>query len=215
MIFLKHILDALFPRSCIGCDKNGRTICEKCIERAPKARDTENSFLSVFDYRDGVIKKALWMLKYKNRRDVAEDLGRTMADHFAEDLIELAQMKNFVNPVLIPIPLSKKKLRKRGYNQSLLIAKSVAKNLQNFNLEIIENVLIKTKDTPPQAKIKNRRERLENLKDCFAISNKEKIVGRNIILVDDITTTGATLREATKVLKNAHAKKIISITAAH
>jgi ComF family protein len=126
----------------------------------------------------------------------------------------MALLENFTNPLLIPIPISKKRYRERGYNQSLLVCKELIRiDKENFDLE--SSVLIKNKETEHQARIKNRNERLKNIIGSFETKNENKIKNRNIILIDDITTTGATLNEAKKILKESGAKKIIAFTVAH
>ena len=123
-------------------------------------------------------------------------------------------MENFRDPVIIPIPLAKKRMHERGFNQSLLISKKISK-LSSGNLILEKDVLIKPKDTEHQARIENRNERLKNIVGSFRVINEEKIKNRNIILIDDVTTTGATLGEAKKVLKQAGARKVIAFTVAH
>jgi len=83
------------------------------------------------------------------------------------------------------------------------------------NMQLANNILIKPKETEHQARIRDRRERLKNIAGSFAVKNNEKIKGKNIILIDDILTTGATLSEAKKVLKQAGARKVIAFTVAH
>jgi ComF family protein len=118
-------------------------------------------------------------------------------------------------PCSAPIPISKTRLKERGYNQTLLLAKALVHldNNQNFKLE--ENILLKIKETLHQARLKNKKARLENLLGTFEVINIEKIQNRNIILIDDVVTTGATLTEAKKVLRKAGAKKIIAFSIAH
>ena len=144
-----------------------------------------------------------------------------------EELSELSVMKNFQNPVLIPIPLSLKRYRERGYNQAELICEELVKLDSNSNLRygvdvktkrnfyLEKNVLIKIKETEHQVNIKDRRDRLKNLSDSFSVKNPEIIKGKNIILIDDVLTTGATLTEAKKILKSFGAKKVIAFTVAH
>ena len=124
-------------------------------------------------------------------------------------------MENFRDALLVPIPLSGSRLRERGFNQALLLCESLVAldNNQNFKLE--KNVLIKPKETEHQAKIEDRQKRLKNIIGSFAVKNPELIQKKNIILIDDITTTGATLHEAKKILRAAGARKVIAFTIAH
>jgi ComF family protein len=121
---------------------------------------------------------------------------------------------NFNNPIIIPIPVHKNSLKERGYNQSEIIAKNIISFDNEKIFKIEPNALSKIKETPHQSKLKNKNDRLKNLKDCFYAD--EKIVkNKNIILIDDVITTGTTMLEATKTLKKAEAKKVIGFSIAH
>lgn len=112
---------------------------------------------------------------------------------------------------VIPIPLSKDRLRERGFNQSLLLAKAVA---DHYRLNLVDNVLKRTKETKTQSGLKDWEERKENVKNCFALENPELIKGKNIILVDDVYTSGATMNEAAETLRANGARKIIALVIA-
>src|SRR5204863_311048 len=116
---------------------------------------------------------------------------------------------------LIPIPLSPKRMRERGFNQALLIASALCRIDRGENFTLEKDVLQKPKETRHQAEIENRSERLKNLIGSFALRNPEKIENHNLILLDDVSTTGATLAEARKTLQKAGARKIIAFTVAH
>ena len=119
--------------------------------------------------------------------------------------------RSLASVVIIPIPLSPKRLRQRGYNQSELIGHFLSDRL---SVRMKADILIKIKDTPSQVEIKDRKERLKNLQGAFAVKNPEEIKDKIVILVDDIITTGATLNEAKKVLKQAGAGKVFGVAAA-
>lgn len=128
---------------------------------------------------------------------------------------DLLVMENFDKPIIIPIPLSRKRYRERGFNQSELISQSIIDNDKEKCFELLTNVLTKPKETQHQAHIENRSYRMQNMVGSFVVKNPELIKDRNIILIDDVVTTGATLTEAKKMLKEAGAKKIIAFTIAH
>jgi ComF family protein len=177
-------------------------------------RPTEEWVFSLFDYRDKRVKEAIWHLKYKNRKKMAKTLARALYEHIVEELLELKTFGNFRDPLVIPIPLSRKRYFERGYNQAKLIAKEVCK-LSAGELKLAHRALIKHKETEHQAHIKEREKRLLNLRDSFSVPKKERVSDRNIILIDDVTTTGATLEEAKRILKESGAKKVIAFTVAH
>jgi predicted amidophosphoribosyltransferase len=243
MRFLNTILDIVFPVKCILCGKNGIDLCRECLQSVPEAeRESAKWIFPLYDYRDKTIKKSLWLLKYKGRKRLANVFAENIYEKIVEELSDLSIMENFCEPILIPIPLSRKRYRERGFNQAELICKEIIEinkktnlhhkvdtntymrdsvNMSKFiiNLRLENNILIKPRDTEHQARIKDRSARLKNLSGTFAIKDEEKnkdfIKGKNIILIDDILTTGATLSEARKVLRQAGARKVIAFTVAH
>jgi len=200
-------------------------LCLGCLKDAPEAeRESAKWIFPLYDYRYPAIKKSLWLLKYKGKKRLANIFAEIIYEKILEELSELSILENFTKPILIPIPLSPKRHRERGFNQAELICREIIKinNLRHglsaqagVDIKLEKNILIKPKETEHQALIKDRNARLKNIVGSFLVKNEEKIKNRNIILLDDITTTGATLSEAKKVLKQAGAKKIIAFTAAH
>jgi predicted amidophosphoribosyltransferase len=112
--------------------------------------------------------------------------------------------------LIVPVPLHPRRERERGFNQAKILAEIVA---HHFNLTLIE-ALKRIKNTKPQAKIKDIEKRMQNIFNCFAIKSPEAIQGKNIILIDDVFTSGATINEAVKVLKQNGAKKVIALVLA-
>lgn len=111
---------------------------------------------------------------------------------------------------IIPVPISKKRKKERGYNQSYLIAKEIAKAA---NLQLIDNCLIKTKNIVEQSKL-DKKQREKNIQGVYKIRNKQSIVGKKIIIFDDIYTTGSTVNECAKTLYNIGVDKIGILTLA-
>lgn len=209
-------LDILFPIGCIGCGKEETSLCLSCVSGCKLLSENPGGeTYSVFSYKDPLIRHSIWMLKYRNRPGIVENLGKILYEKMLEEYIDLRDFSNFDNPIIIPIPLSEKRFRERGYNQAEKIAR-VIKSHDNEKLFTLETeILCRNRDTKRQAGIRDRRERLYNLTDCFSVRNKEKISGKNIILIDDVVTTGATLSEARAVLKKSGAKRVIAFTIAH
>ncbi len=216
MSLLYTILSLIFPVYCISCGKGGVDLCIKCLEDSPSAeRETAKWIFPLYDYRHPPIKKAVWLLKYKGKRPLAKVFAEVMYGRILEELSDITVMENFRNPIIIPIPLSNKRYRERGFNQSELICKELIKIDNNVNYKLENNILIKINDTKHQAHIENRSLRLKNIVGSFTIKNTNLIKSKNIILIDDVTTTGATLNEARKILKENGARKVIAFTVAH
>ena len=117
--------------------------------------------------------------------------------------------KEWNSYTIVPIPLSPRRERMRGFNQSFLIAKTVG---THFDLPVVAG-LTRTKHTAPQSELENYKDRRQNIKDCFA-GNPKLLEGKKIILIDDVATSGATFGEAANALKNAGATGICAVAAA-
>lgn len=220
MNFLDTILNVIFPVNCVSCSKRGWDLCNQCLLSSPTPqRESANWIFPLFDYRHPPIKKAIWLLKYKGKKRIAAVFADVMYGKIIEELSELSAFSNFREPILIPIPLSKKRHRERGYNQTELICNKLIeideKNTYEKNFKLEKGTLIKIRETEHQVKTKDRTSRLKNLSGSFSVKNPELIKNRNIILIDDVLTTGATLTEAKKILKQFGAKKVIAFTVAH
>ena len=195
------ILNFLFPQKCLGCGKENVVFCPDCLARIDyPTLLNKNNILAATDYNDILAQKAIWLLKYRGLKQIAEPL----AELIRQRTLEKIKIKN---PVFIPIPLSSKRLKERGFNQSELIAKYLSDT-------VITNVLYKKIHTESQVLVKDREKRLNNIKNSFEIKNPELIKDKNIILIDDVSTTGATITEAKKVLREAGAKNIVALVVA-
>lgn len=217
---VNNILDIVFPIYCLSCQKRGEYLCLNCLSESPVAmRESASWIFPMFDYRHPPIKKAIWFLKYNGKRNLASVFAEAIHGHILEELADRKTMENFNQAILIPIPISRHRRRERGFNQTELIAEALAKIDQNQNFTIRTDILIKKDDTTHQARIESRRARIDNIKDSFLISPKidlyQNLKRKNIILLDDVTTTGATLSEARRILKEFGARKVIAFTVAH
>ncbi|MEK7114846.1 MAG: phosphoribosyltransferase family protein [Patescibacteria group bacterium] len=202
MIITQKILEILFPPTCFGCRKyNKNYLCENCwskieINKTVFFPDNRSQYIlaAATDYKSPVVQNLIQDFKYNFLTSALEPIKRILDVYFENCLPSEALLK-LGKFIVVPIPLSKKRFRERGFNQAELIAKYVA---EKFNLPVVKDVLIKIKDSPKQSEAKNWDERLKNIEDCFAVQKSELIAGKNIILVDDVFTSGATINEAVK-----------------
>lgn len=203
--------ELLFPKNCGGCNKSGEILCIKCLLTLEKNPDNfDKNTNSAFDYRSGVLKKLIWNIKYKNNKRLAEALGEQLALYVQE---ELDSLKKLYGGEFIVICVPNRKKGFRVFNHAYIFAKEVStKN----NLEIID-CLYYTRKTENQARLKNKKMREKNIENSMAVKEKYfiKISGKNIILIDDIVTTGATIKEARRALSTAGPKNIFTFTLAH
>lgn len=226
ILYLKKIhqkfLSILFPLHCIICGKEGWNFCVRCREKIPLLGGFNHAgIFSLWGYEHADVRSAIVSLKYKNKRMISSDIADSLYDVLLEHLAEKSVFthpciseKEKMSYLLVPIPLSNKRLRKRGYNQAELLAKELSQRNPEFFV-IVTDVLYKIKDIRTQVSVKDRTRRLENMRGTFGIKNPKKIWGRDIILIDDVTTTGATLNEARKMLLKSGAKAVYGVTVAH
>ena len=216
MNILKGFLGTLFPDRCVDCKARGSLLCGTCLKKvAPASAPAQNFITSVFAYHDFRVKRLVWLLKYRNARHVAEICAPALAGALTEFLGEEHSFLGDRPILAVPIPLSKKRLRTRGYNQAELLAKEMIKLLPPGRAVLDTRLLQKIAETKPQADIKKRNIRLVNLGDCFKVFPDRRNAGELVVLIDDVTTTGATLTAARKALRAAGFAKVYALTVAH
>lgn len=214
MRILNTILNVIFGEYCLFCKREGAVLCSHCLLSCPHSEKYCPKWtFPIYDFQDLIIKKSIWSFKYNNKKSLANVFAKNLYERIIEEVSDLFILNNFSNPLLIPIPISKERRKDRGYNQSELLTREI-ENISRGTLKEETGVLIRVMDKEHQADIKERKRRKENMKNVFGIKNEEKIIGRNIILIDDVTTTGATTEEARKVLLGYGARKVIAFTIA-
>ncbi len=204
------ILDLIYPKNCLDCKKPGKYICKNCLKKVPKLGWTNNEIYSIWKY-EGIIRLAILALKYRFAYQIADELADLCVK-------ELKTSSYFLvpNAYLIPVPLHKLRQNWRGFNQAEKIGEKIAKEMNwKFNPKLI----VKTEASQPQAEL-TRGERLRNLRGKFAVNKRSAILSEveeydsTYIIFDDVATTGSTIKEITKVLKEKGAKKVVGLTIA-
>ena len=214
--FFTYIVDVLFPRACVGCRAPDVLLCGSCINSIRPASKTEHPFIhAVFDYKNPLIKRSIWRFKYENTRGYAETFAPYLYDEILGALGDSLSFNVSEKFLLIPVPLHPKRLRERGYNQSALLADEVLKLDQAHLFEYAPEILVRTLKTNPQARNEKRAARFANLRDAFTALDPLRIRGRIVILIDDVTTTGATLLEAKRAVLSGKPRKVIAFTVGH
>jgi competence protein ComFC len=225
------LLDLFFPKRCIGCKKFGTLLCDICFAKIsydtplfcpecnrrsidgathPKCKNrySLDGVSSGVAYQ-GIVRKLVYQFKYAPYLSSLEEIMVTL---LYESIIqnEVAYKKLEHCGLLIPVPLHARKQKKRGYNHAALLAKGLGKRL---GLPMDEKLLVRVRETKPQFSLK-REERYENIKGAFQIdkSRKNDVKGKDIILIDDLATSCATLNECANILKRAGAESVWAIT---
>lgn len=236
----KFVLDLFFPVFCVGCGKEGRYICATCLgfvgeaslmcpvcetstytgetHTACKGKYTLDGLIGVWEY-EGVIKQLLLRVKYGGAAHAAQETMELAFLAMAKDTARFSPFLSFLfskDTVLTFVPVWKRKERKRGYNQAELIAIALSSASSSY-AKTPQKLLKKIKDTKSQTVLKEK-ERLWNVKDSFLYKGetlvREGLSLAKVVLVDDIWTSGATMRECCKVLKKSGAKEVWGFTLA-
>ena len=181
------------------------------ILRRPVCRRIERPFLRAVAYGsyDGGLRELIHLLKYSAVRPAGEVLGRMLAGALAKLEGEFAAHEVLV----VPVPLFKGKRRQRGFNQAELIARRALKSLGNSRLVLATDILLRTRETQSQIGLTSHQRR-ENMRGAFAVLDAHAVAGREVILVDDVYTTGTTAAECAKVLGRAGARQVWVATVA-
>ncbi len=173
--------------------------------------------LVLFEYGSSLVRKAIWEIKFRGNRKIAKLLATILYDELLE---KLSEEKIFGGsslrelPLLLPIPISAKRFRERGWNQCEIIADEMTRLDEGKNFEVRKNILVKNKNTSDQVG-KGRAERLKNLKNAFVVKNEELVKDKFVIVLDDVVTTGATTEEAGRALRACGARGILFLAIAH
>lgn len=205
---LTRLLKTIFPPVCVVCDKYANYFCDDCQDLIdflyfePQLAELDK-VLSLGFYTPP-LSTVIKALKYQSLKPLGPILGDLLYKHL-----------RFTNEIDIvtSVPLHHKKIKQRGYNQAELIARQLAKRLNQPYLEL----LIRTKHTQNLASTNTSEERQKLINDSFVINkqNYKKIKNKNILIVDDVITTGATLRGCAILLKQAGAELIAGVSVAH
>ena len=207
------LLDLIYPRHCAGCDIvlnfEDKVLCPACemhfpvtdhhkwdnnpLEQRLKERMPIEAAAAFYKYiKGGKVQNAIHRLKYRGFPHIGEDLGR----RFGRELVNGERFASC--EVLIPVPLHKEKLKKRGYNQAEMIAEGMS---QTMKIPVSTRNLLRVAFTETQTK-KSRWDRYKNVETIFTVKRIKDLQGKHILLVDDVITTGSTLEACCKILKD-------------
>ena len=213
MKVIHWLLDLIYPPRCAFCRRllSGREkgVCRFCRPKLPyvPADGQVQHFRNVDKclsplYYHGNVKDSLHRYKFGG--------ATAYADIYSEFIVKCIDENQISCDSITWVPLSRRRLRRRGYDQAELLAKLIAKHLGQSPVRLLK----KQRDTPPQSKTGSVEKRRANIAGAYACLRPELVQGKQVLLVDDIVTTGATLSEAARVLKKAGAKEVICATLA-
>ena|SRR3989344_2913874 len=175
--------------------------------------DSEKNITAALDYRNPAVRAGIWALKFRGDKKAATILAEVLWETLLADEEDGALFEGGKKPILTFIPLSKSRRAERGFNQCELLIDCLPPESRSF-FEIRKDLLLKVRETEPQTKLK-RRERQKNLHGAFEVVEPKEVRNRRLIIVDDVTTTGATFAEARRALLAAGAKEVRCVALAH
>lgn len=231
------LLDLLFPIHCIGCRTLSNRypyLCKHCfaslsVHRASEcigckqpsllgytcnlcqADNAVDQLVIIAPYNQPILEKLVTLYKYHFIPSLVSSLF-ALTKKYLHQMFNRQRMNILRdNPLLVPVPLSRRRMNWRGFNQAELLAEQLSKT---FQISMASEALSRIRHTTPQVQAKDRAIRLENLARAFYCPTPNEVQGRNIILIDDVCTTGTTLNECAKVLKSAGAHRVTALVIA-
>lgn len=204
-------LDFLYPKSDDIYELESLSPAE-LVRKLPPAKDLGEDTLALFAYHDERVQSLVWELKYRKNGRVAASLASLLYDVLRTELADRVLFENFTDPLLIPVPMSETRRRGRGWNQTEVLSLEVKKLDTENILEYRPDILRKVRHTESQT-LREKKERMTNVQGSMEAD--AEVRGRNVILLDDVTTTGATFTEAKRKLRESGASKILCVALAH
>lgn len=220
-------LDLLFPKHCLGCAREGSFLCETCRPglrfRAPSCpvcsrrnftgipcagcgeQTGLRRFLAPCSYRDPLVRELIHAYKY----DGVRELAALFADEIAA-FLAFYRIRPAAGSILVPTPLHRSRERERGFNQSALLARALGERLGLG----VAPALRRVRATDPQVEMGSYAARRANVAGALRVTDPDSAAGKRIILVDDVSTSGATLAEAARALRAAGARTVWAIVIA-
>ncbi len=215
--FKKVILDLLFPVGCLNCGRDGYWLCDRCLDQikinqSPAAMTiaVDSPLSGVWiaaDYNDKILAAAIKSFKYQFLPDLGQRLAELQFKYLSGNPIFCSRHFDFI----VPVPLSRRRLNWRGFNQSAILAAELCRRL---NQPLAKNLLSRRYHTHPQVGLP-AAERLSNVKGIFAANRAYCFAGAKILLIDDVVTSGATLGECAGTLLAAGAAEVWAAVIAH
>lgn len=210
ILSIAHILrlglDMLFPKT--AREREIETLTPQALASKLVLEEAHGT-LALFSYRDPLIREMIWLLKYKKNARAAQLFATVLHDYLAEELSDATAFGEG-RICIVPLPLSWRRKQERGFNQMVLVTDEL-KKLGEY--EVVD--ALKRTHRKPQTSLKRKSERVENMKGVFTAQKAEAVRNAHVILLDDVLTTGSTLREAKRALKDAGVRRVSAIALAH
>jgi len=206
----RTLLDLLFPPT--RRTQFVRNLTDDDLQALPQSESPpEDNVFALYQYSDDTVRKIVQATKYDGCQQGARLIGFLLYNHLLEICAETRLISKHV--YLVPVPLSKKRRRDRGFNQCQRIIANICKHDSSGVFESID-ALTTTRPTQPQATL-SKQKRRKNITGSFSLRDSKSVKDKNLIIIDDVTTTGATFAEARKTLKESNPESVRAVAFAH
>lgn len=211
--FFTRIISLLFPETCVACNKEGDSLCKTCIQTFPLAPYIEEPWIHcLFSYQDKKVHDTIHAFKFNHVQSIANHVAPLMHETIQDIRAQHLSLKETETITLLSIPKMQAHVHKRGFDAVLHLCKRIA--MHDKNKYMVNNDSIVRINTKAQVGL-SRQERLLNMRGAFRVMNKDTLNNKTICIIDDVMTTGSTLRELRKVCLEADAKEVFAVTIAH
>lgn len=232
----RALFDILLPPFCIGCKRNGAFfLCARCLngieqyryflcpvcgkrdvrgrlDKACREQSGLTRFLGApLPYADPLTRRVVHVFKYQRAKEIALPLSQILIEFLEKNQFTKSVEKYRKRMILAPVPLISFRERERGFNQAAELAARIA---ARYGIAVRKDILVKRKNTRPQAEVSSHEERRKNIAEAFACNNPAAASGQVVLLVDDVYTSGATMKECARALRKGGAKEVWGITVA-
>jgi len=221
--FFEGLLDFVYPPTCLLCGERLETkepFCSTCLEKSldslalvsqkgrkdfPHLRGEVffDEIVSCWDYTSDV-EEIIHRIKYQRGKKLGLFMGQTAGEALR------GHFRRWKDGLFVPVPLHKVRKRERGFNQSEILCRGLS---EYISFRVCPDLLVRHRNTATQTKL-DAQGRQENVKDAFEVHHSDLVVGKRVVLVDDVVTTGATMNSCAKSLKNAGAKEVVGVALA-
>lgn len=211
---LKSFSEFIFPSSSVvlALLKLGP---DQLLSTLPRSTLDQGSRLALFSYQDPLVKEVIWQIKYKGNLTLAKSVATLLYDVIMDELQERNTFEKHHNVMLLSMPISNERRMMRGWNQAEILAEAIASLDTAGRMKYEPKLLVKVRHTESQTKTTAKRERLANIENSMQVPDYNVVEGQFVVLIDDVTTTGATFKEASRALKEAGVRQVLCIAVAH
>lgn len=211
--FFSYIISLLFPETCATCGKENTSLCQTCIQKFPISPYINEPWIhALFSYQDKKVRTTIHALKFKHVGSIVNHLAPIIHETIQDTCSQNIELRENSIITLLPVPKMQAHIHTRGFDAMLQLCKAIQRQNES-EYEVCSDSIVRV-NTKAQVGL-SREERLVNMKNAFRVIHGKSLHNKTICIIDDVMTTGSTLRELRKVCLGAGAKDVFAVTIAH